>query len=321
MRIKYLSFGKFKTGGYRHETLFYESLVRYFHRKGEVEAEKIRWERFFQNPLAYLRLLFWGYRKADADITIVPSRLAIPAMIRNRNNQKEVWIVLHNFDPNDGKTNWMKWYYKSLFKRLQTVKHKRFKLIAVSPFWEQYFRTNFGINNVQVFPNLFDLNYYKEFATGKKNPWIHLGQLSSKNDPEIFKLAEELVKDGYYCFFSTLDRHEVRQNGNFEIIRFETFGEYLDQMARCICTLALTEVNEGWNRIAHESLLVGTPVIGYDKGGLGDLLKESNSIIVKNIEEAYTCIRESLWVMPDEKFYRKYSIESGEKYIEQLCQQ
>ncbi len=321
MHIKYLSFGKFKTGGYRHETILFDSLVRYYRKTTEVNAENIRLKRYFENPLAYFKLLFWAFRHADANINIVTSRLALPAMLRNRNNNNEVWIVLHNYDPNDGKSNWMKWYYRLLFKRLKSVKHNRFKIIAVSVFWQNYFSKTLGIPNACKFPNLFDLKFYRAIAKTEKKPWIHMGQMSSKNDPEIYKLAERLVKDGYFCYFSTLDSQEVKHNGNFEIIKFHTFRDYLTQMSECCCTLALTDVNEGWNRVAHESLLVGTPVIGYDKGGLGDLLRDSNSIIVHNIDEAYTCIREGKWQIPSEEFYNKYSLDSSDIYLEKICNQ
>ena len=61
-------------------------------------------------------------------------------------------------------------------------------------------------------------------------------------------------------------------------------------MAESEYTLALTRVNEGWNRIAHESLLVNTPVIGYVRGGLGNLLYGSGAITVHNAGEAFDAI-------------------------------
>jgi hypothetical protein len=36
--------------------------------------------------------------------------------------------------------------------------------------------------------------------------------------------------------------------------------------------------------LAHESILIGTPVLGYGNGGLGELLKKSHSIIVQDID-------------------------------------
>ena len=47
---------------------------------------------------------------------------------------------------------------------------------------------------------------------------------------------------------------------------------------------------EGWNRVAHESFLVGTQVIGPKLGGLGDLLSGANGHIVASMEEAEAII-------------------------------
>jgi hypothetical protein len=48
-------------------------------------------------------------------------------------------------------------------------------------------------------------------------------------------------------------------------------------MAASEYTLAMPFIKEGWNRIAHESLLLGTQVIGFNQGGLGDLLRGANA--------------------------------------------
>ncbi len=233
---------------------------------------------------------------------------------------KEVWIVLHNYDPADGKSSVLEWYYMHLFNMLRKASHGRFKVIAVSPFWKNYFKEEQQITHTYLFPNLFHNVEYDVFRHKQKNPWVHLGQYSSKNDTDIFRLAGLLHADGYFCYFSTLNPDDAMTgNGSFDICYFEEFSDYLDQMSRCCCTLALTQVNEGWNRVAHESILVGTPVIGYARAGLGDLLRESNSMAVKNIDEAYTCIRESLWVLPDESFANAYDIIQADIYLRQIC--
>lgn len=320
MQIKYISYGILKTGGYRHEKSLFDTCVAYHQSKTNTEAILHRRKKLFTNIFAHLDLLIWSFFKSSGDINIVTARTAISAMLRNRFNKSEVWIVLHNFDPNDGKSKLLKWYYEQMFKMLKNSRHGRFKVLAVSPFWEKYFKEEKQIKHTYLFPNLFRLSVYDEVATDKKNGWVHLGQFSGKNDPEIIRLAQALSSDGYYCYFSTLDDNAAKtHNGKYEIIKFFNFRDYLEHMARSCCTLALTGINEGWNRVAHESILVGTPVIGFDKGGLGDLLRESNSIIVKDVDEAYTCIRESLWVLPDKSFNEKYSLEKGFQYMEKLC--
>jgi glycosyltransferase involved in cell wall biosynthesis len=320
MKIKYISHGLFKTGGYRHEMVFYHALLDFL--KTKVDSHEVcRKEKEFKSLVGYLYLLIWSFFKSNADINIVVARGALSAIIRHWFNQKEVYIVLHNYDENDHKSWLYGKYFKVLFRLLRKVKHSRFKFIAVSPYWVQYFKNEKGIKNVALFPNLFDTAYYETFKVIQKNKWVHLGQYSSKNDPQIFMLAKHLTQIGYYCYFSTLDNQLAKpHNGQFEIIYFMNYEDYLNQMALSSCTLALTTINEGWNRVAHESMLLGTPVIGYKKGGLGDLLRESQSVDVNNIDEAFTCILNSLWILPSDDFILKYDFKQAPFYLKEICQ-
>jgi glycosyltransferase involved in cell wall biosynthesis len=320
MRIHYISYGTSETGGYRHEKTMFDALRLYLAQSATIKARDYRKNKLFTSIAAYVELLSWAFFRSSADINIVTARTAIPAMIRNAFNKKEVWIVLHNYDPEDGKSTLLASYYKRLFSKLQKCRHHRFKVIAVSPFWVRYFTENVGLPNVYHFPNLLNAEFYLDFRHTHKESMVHLGQFSSKNDPNILRLANQLSADGYTCFFSTLNPAQARpHNGSFDIRFFDDFTDYLDTMSRCCCTLALTRINEGWNRVAHESILVGTPVIGYAKGGLGDLLKASNSISVKNTDEAYVCIREALWVLPDDTFTDAYDISRAPHYLQPIC--
>lgn len=318
MKINYISHGQFKTGGYRHEQMLCQSLLDYFEFS---QLNNHRLEKQLTNFFSHIKLLVWSFFKSNADINVVVLRTGISAMLRNWFNQRQVWIVLHNYDEQDNKSKTLKLYFKVLFFLLKKVSHQRFKIIAVSPFWCQYFKSQFQIKHVEWFPNLFDVSKYQSFKNNEKFPWIHLGQFSSKNDEQIFELAKRLSKDGYYCYFSTLNPETAApNNGSYEIICFNGFLDYLSQVSHSLCTLALVKINEGWNRVAHESLLLNTPVIGYQKAGLGDLLKESNSICVKNIDEAYICIKEAVLMLPDEHFILKYDASRGKEYIQKICQ-
>lgn len=319
MNIRYISYGLYETGGFRHEQTLYEALVRYMGKTDKPDAEAIRFKRLFTGPFAWFRLVLLSFLNAGADINIVPARMALGAMLRNLRSG-QVWIVMHNYDENDGKSVVLKWYYKLLFVALRKTNHGRYKVICVAPYWENYFRETCGLPEVFLFPNLFDVSKYRPYAGNDKNAWIHMGQYGPKNDPASFELAERLSAQGYYCFFSTLNPSEVREGkGKYDILYFLDFEGYLDQMSRCCCTLALSTVKEGWNRIAHESILVGTPVIGYGNAGLGDLLKESHSIVVNNPEEAYTCITGSVWVLPGDEFIMKYDTGRSDGYLKEIC--
>ena len=321
MNIHYISHGPYKSGGYQHESRLLDTCAEYFEATHPVNKKTFRQEKLFETWIDYWYLLLWSFFKSNGDINITTARTAIPAIWRNRFNKKQVWIVLHNFDENDGKSWLMKWYFKALFNILKRNNDCRIKLIAVAPYWLNYFKTEKKIEHVYLFPNLFDLDIYKAIGHQQKHKRIHLGQFSSKNDPAILDLALRLSKDGYYCYFTTLDERLHRVDRSFyDIVKYDDFREYLKIMASCECTLALSKVKEGWNRVAHESLLVGTPVLGYKSGGLGDLLKESNSIIVNSVDEAYTCITEHLWMQADTDFLNKYDIKNAPNWLKSICQ-
>src|SRR5574343_382831 len=316
MNIHYVSHGPHKSGGYQHESRLLNACAEFFEVKVPVTKKTYRQEKLFETWIDYLYLLFWSFLKSNGDININTARTAIPAIWRNRFNKKQVWIVLHNYDEDDGKSWLMKLYFKALFNILKRNKDSRIKLIAVAPYWLNYFKTEKKIDHVYLFPNLFDLEVYQTIGQQKKHKRIHLGQFSSKNDPAVFELAKRLNKDGYYCYFSTLDKRQHRIGRSYyDVVKFNDFKDYLENMASCECTLALSKVKEGWNRVAHESLLVGTPALGYKSGGLGDLLKESNSIIVNSVDEAYTCITEHLWMEADAAFIHKYDIKNAQHWL------
>lgn len=321
MRINYISQGAHKTGGYRHEINLFQSAVSHFSKTQKVESNVFRAEKSFNSFIQHIQLLVWAFFKSNANLNICTVRTALPALLRNGFNQKEIWVVLHNYDENDDKSKSLSIYYQYLFRILKNSKSNRIKVIAVSPYWVKYFVEIHQLKNVHYFPNLFDTKLYSEFIKNEKYPWIHLGQFSSKNDPQIRTLAKSLSADGYYCFFSTLDPLLASpHNGAYDIIYFNDFKDYLEHVSHCCCTLALSKINEGWNRVAHESILLGTPVIGYNKAGLGDLLKLSNSVMVNDIHEAYVCIKESLWVLPEANFNQLFDTNRGEAFIEKICQ-
>ena len=320
MRIHYLSYGIVETGGYRHEKCLYESVCNYWGKHGQIKAHLYRRNKLFQSFFEYLDLMTWAFFKSNADINIVTGRTALSAIFRNWFSNNEVWIVLHNFDPSDQKSNLLTKYYQWLFKLISSANNKRFKVIAVAPYWVDYFKNKKGINQTYLFPNFFDVKAYEKYRKKEKERTVFLGQYSTKNDPLITALAKSLSEKNYHCYFATLDISEVKSyNGSYEIVYFPTHAFFLEAMSKSTCTLALSGVKEGWNRIAHESLLVNTPVVGFMRGGLGDLLKESKSTIVNSIEEAYNCIEGGVWVLPDQDFFERYDLSNTSNYLDIVC--
>lgn len=320
MRIRYISYGVHETGGNRHEKFLFDQAINHYAQTQSVRPEQIRKNKYFQNPIAHIELLIWSFFKSQAELNIVTAKTALMAIIRNWFNQKKVWIVLHNFNEEDWLNPRLKWYYKTLFKLLRKKNEARFKVIVVAPYWLNYFKQNLQLPHVQIFPNFFKTDWYQSYCKTPKTKSIHLGQWSSKNDPQIFKLAEVLSAKGWECYFTNLDaKSSSMSTTHYTIKHFEHFTDYINCMAKSSYTLALIGIAEGWNRIVHESQLVCTTVIGYNKGGLGDLLQESSGFIVNNIDEAIALIDQDKHTCAPKTFIDKYDIAQAEKYMIKLC--
>ena len=324
LKVKYISFGKYETGGYKHELFFAQQLTQFLTTENEkYELIFERPNRFFENPIAYLKLFLLGL-KANENYNIVVARVAVFAILRNLFTKNKVYIVLHNFDEDDGKSIWLKWYYHMLFFLLKNLSIKNVSIVTVAPFWVNYFKNKIN-NNIQVylFPNFFDNTYYEKnrvltlMPEQKSNSQIHLGQWSFKNHPDVFEVAKQLKAKGYYCYFSTNFKDFAKKTNDYEVVYFEHFEDYLTQMAESEFTLALTAINEGWNRVAHESILVGTPVIAYAKAGLLDLVNESKSYAATNIADVIQAI-ENKNVQANPSLLAHYDIKNCDMYLTKI---
>jgi glycosyltransferase involved in cell wall biosynthesis len=254
-----------------------------------LSVKTVRKNRLYKGFFAHLKLLWFGYKHANCNVNIVVARLGLSAILRNAFNKNKIIVVIHNFDNCDGKSLNLKWYYKLLFKAIKHSRPNKVMLITVAKYWQNFF-ANMGIKQCHVFYNFFEQSVYDKHIGSKKLKQIHLGQFSWKNDNTIKNLAENLHKLGYFCYFSTNNKLDELNSTTYYAVIYEEFDAYLKRMSESLYTLALTTINEGWNRVAHESMLVKTPVIGYAGGGLGELLQGSNAHIVTSTKEAFNII-------------------------------
>jgi hypothetical protein len=312
----YLSSGIIPTGGYRHEHFLFHSITGYFSEKGiNVKSEVSRKEKYFHG-LENFGLLYWAWKKSEADVLVVPSRLALSAILRGIFSKKAILIVMHYFDEGDGKGILLRWYYKLLFGILRSYTLKGVAVVTVAPYWQQYFSFKFkGKVPVFHYPNFFNVEEYGKYKSNTKLRQVHLGQYSSKNEPALFDLAEKLHENGYFCYFTTLQEQEACRLEHYSVL-YEPREAYLTRMASSLYSVAFIRINEGWNRVAHESILVGTPVVGNDAGGLGDLLRESGSrLIVDRNDLLKVIIHQKNTSVTQPDFEQKYDTANVPLYL------
>lgn len=292
MKISYISYGKHITGGHLHELFFAKALCKALEKKSaKIEFSTIRFSQFFIGLFAYFKLQSISFKALHSVHTaVVVSRMSWVVLFKQVLNQQfKSLVVLHHLDWSVPSSKFYKIYLQSFLYVLNRFKIQRIGIIVVSPFWLKELKQNYPHVHVFLFPNLFNSIDYESYRTQIKSNYIHLGQWSWKNDPAITELAKQLNMQGYICYFSSNIPEEQCHQEFYEII-CEDHSAYLKRMAAAQWTLALSNYQEGWNRTAHESILVGTPVIGYANGGLSDLLQLSHSKIVKSPNEAFRLI-------------------------------
>ena len=316
LHIRLLRHGTFMSGGARFEDFLINSLEKeIINNSGSVKKDRILFERLFHG-IQNVFLMAKGFYYSSADVNIVTARLALSSILRNLFSNRKTIIVLYNFDKDDSKRFYLKIYYNFLFGILK-FNLKRTCIICQSTYFQQFFQDQFKKVPVYKVPNLFPAEKYKKHVD-RDHKKILLGQYSHKNDESVFKLAKRLNDSGYHCYFLSLDARLSVKYTDYEV-KSVSFDEYLNEMATSYCSIAFSKVKEGWNRMAHESILVGTPVIGYDRGGLGDLLRESGSYIVSSVDEAFELIASrKIELKASGDFIKRYDVSNTPMCLEPL---
>ncbi len=290
--IQYISHGARETGGYAHERFLAASLSETICRPSDTFKE-IRFRRNFKGPFRWFLLALKAFFAADRNaVVITVARLAWPVRLKQVFGKGKIVLVLHNYDPKDGKP---RLYYRLLGAFLKhTAKNpQKACVVVVARYWQDFLKDRFGIAPI-LFPNFFDAKTLQVIAhSARKNPkLIHLGMYSDKIDFKKYLILFHLLKEhGFVCYFSS---SEPVFSPDLPVSTFQNHGEYLKQAAGSVATVILNKTNEGWNRVAHESVLLGTPVIASAGGGLEELVRLSGGVVSDNPEEIVGLINAGL---------------------------
>lgn len=271
--------------------------------------QNYRAEHDFKGFWGFVKLWCFGFKHAVADVNITVQRLLLPVFLRSIFTRKKVLLVFHHYDVREQLSLAYHLNYKLVLLLLR-LNNPRLKVIVVAQYWVD-FLVNAGVdkNAILVFPNLFDADVYQAIqqANSTKTNTIYLGQYGVKQHPLVYELASLLSANGYRCVFSTNNKNEVKQTSTYQVNQY-SYADYLSFLATCQYTVCVSSFNEGWNRTAHESLLLGTPVLGNQSGGLTQLLTESNQQLITTAQQAYDIISKNRPNPIPQSFVQRYHI-------------
>ncbi len=192
--------------------------------------------------------------------------------------------VIHHIDDILGRSSLKhRWYFSRLKKRLRSVS----LVVTVSRYWKDYLES-IGCTNVRIIYNSFDpAEYVRNDSLVKKfkdrfnipegQPVIYAGNANRQKG--IYEVYEALKNSGYHILVS--GNNNQAADLPVQYLRLER-SDYIVMLHACDLVITMSKMPEGWNRIAHEALLCGTPVIGSGTGGMKELLSGAGQVIVKN---------------------------------------
>lgn len=172
-----------------------------------------------------------------------------------------------------------RWYFASLVRRLKRLS----AVVTVSEFWRQEL-LRLGVRNVHLIYNSFDLAEF-EFAPGEveavvrkhglptDRPLVYIGNASRhKGVEEVYRA----LRDSPYTLYMT--GHDPDTDIPVPCFNVDR-RDYLCLLRASSLVLTMSLMLEGWNRVAHEAMLCGTPVIGSGSGGMRELLVSGGQIV------------------------------------------
>ncbi len=273
-----------------------------------IKLVECRVEKNYHGLSGFITLWQYAFGCAKGSINLTVQRLFLPVLLASILRNKNVVVVIHHYDKLEQNSLFYHLNFRLMLYLLR-LNLAKFKVVVVADYWRSWL-VEHGVNQDSIYtiPNLFDDEVYNSVkASTHKKQQIYLGQYGVKQHPMVFELAETLTQQGLTCFFTTPYEGAAKTFPTYSV-KHLPFDDYLKEIAASLYTVCISSFNEGWNRTAHESLLLGTPVIGNQVGGLGQLLDEAQQPIVSTKEEVIALILQKQNIHIPLEFLMRYHI-------------
>jgi glycosyltransferase involved in cell wall biosynthesis len=165
-------------------------------------------------------------------------------------------------------------------------------LVVISQFWLEFLQQK-GFRNVHLIYCGFDLKQYQvsdSEVEAFKSKYGLSGKILYIGNPQRKKgthLVYEYLKDAGYTLVCSGE-------GDLEIPVPQLklgFREYLCLLKASTAVVTMSQFLEGWNRVAHEAMLLGTPVVGSGFGGMKEVLDGGQQIICTDFSKLVESLR------------------------------
>jgi glycosyltransferase involved in cell wall biosynthesis len=258
-----------------------------------LDISKNKWLVF--KKLKFFVQVFFFKPKTIPDILITNSA-GVYAGILKKEAKKRV-LIFHHFDESEFENLfWYKYLNKSFFSSLKNFDC----IVVVADYWKKFLEQYVTSEKLVIIQNSFDVEEIEKnkLAFDRES---FLKKYNIPSDKIIVYAGNALKIKGFEKVIKLLPRNRffVITSGNKDVdidhLHLNlSFKEYIHLLCASDITVLLSGFKEGWNRIAHESILCGTPVIGTNVGGMGELLKNTNQVIYKEGDDLEMVIEKVL---------------------------
>ena len=248
-----------------------------------LEVRNVYPERFVSFPGRRFRQILAAARDPRWEVTV---RGFLPALALGlRRPQGRQIVLIHHLDHSEVPHRTVSGQLEALFRRALGRAHR---LVVVADYWKADLAPLAPGLPVTVVPNGFDVETYRVSPDEARafrraqgfddRPLVYLGNCQrAKGVVE----AQAALQDLPYQLVTSGRREVELPCRNLEL----SAADYRRLLAAADVVLAVSRFREGWNRTAHEALLLDTPVVGRRQGGLGDLLDGAGQLTVAGADQ------------------------------------
>lgn len=280
-----------RTGGAKYQKIVLDVLSEYY----DIEVKYVYYKELIRenliNKIIRLARMVWILRFYDFNAQLYFLDRRTMFLVRRRRDAKYIGLVHHHDAREDHGFLTRALIVLSTYVGIRKVD----LLITVSKFWKQRF-TELGAKYTEVIYNPFDVEAIDKIEQGDfldrykiptDKPILYIGMDSP--DKGAVDVYEALKDEGYLLVTSGAKRTSI-QTLNLDL----PYEDYLRLLAAASLSINLSKIPEGWSRVTHESMLMGTPVIGSGVAGMRELLEDGRQIVCTNAAELPELVRNLL---------------------------
>lgn len=283
-----------------------------------LELNPVKNKIFYFDKLKYYYQIK-SYKPNKKYEVLITNKAGVYAGILKRDFTKKILILHHFFN----EENSYPLINKFLKDRLLSNLNQFDLLVVVSEYWKNYFSEYVNINKIHTIYNSFDVDkinliknsFNNEDFKRKYNIPANKIIVYAGNALKIkgyLNVISQLNKDNFFVITSgNTDKNITHNHLHLKL----NYNEYIQLLSSANVTILLSKFQEGWSRIAHESLICGTSVIGTNVAGMGELLQNAKQTMWKEGDNLIELVNQSLKDTEHIKYAKNYASQYNLDYF------